>query len=39
MIDVFFKDGGFIFNTVHNILHDVPVENMMAMYKAVSEYK
>jgi len=39
MIDIFFKDGGFVFNTVHNILHDVPVENMMAMYKAVNEYK
>ena len=39
MIDIFFKDGGYVFNTVHNILHDVPAENMMAMYKAVSEYK
>jgi uroporphyrinogen decarboxylase len=38
-IDILFKDGGFVFNTVHNILHDVPAENMMAMYKAVSEYK
>ncbi|MCR1840609.1 uroporphyrinogen decarboxylase family protein [Murimonas intestini] len=35
MIDIFYKDGGFIFNTEHNILPDVPPENIMAMYKAV----
>lgn len=39
MIDIFFRDGGFVFNTVHNILHDVPAENMMAMYRAVEAYK
>ena len=35
MIDIFYKDGGFVFNTEHNILPDVPPENIMAMYKAV----
>ncbi|MDR0386557.1 MAG: methyltransferase [Treponema sp.] len=39
MIDIFLKDGGFVFNTEHNIMPDVPPENMMAMYKAVNEYK
>jgi uroporphyrinogen decarboxylase len=39
MIDIFFKDGGFVFNTVHNIMPDVPAENMLAMYRAVKEYK
>jgi uroporphyrinogen decarboxylase len=39
MIDIFFKDGGFVFNTVHNILPDVPYENMLAMFRAVNEYK
>ncbi len=29
--------GGFIFQQVHNILADVPVENVMAMFQAVSE--
>jgi uroporphyrinogen decarboxylase len=39
MIDIFFKDGGYVFNTVHNIMPDVPKENMLAMYRAVNEYK
>jgi uroporphyrinogen decarboxylase len=39
MIDIFFQDGGFVFNTVHNILSDVPEENMLALYRAVGEYK
>lgn len=39
MIEIFFKDGGFVFNQEHNIMPDVPAENMIAMYKAVSEYK
>ena len=29
--------GGFIFQQVHNILADVPVENVLAMFEAVSE--
>ncbi|HOV64732.1 MAG TPA: uroporphyrinogen decarboxylase family protein, partial [Spirochaetia bacterium] len=37
-LDVFSKDGGFVFNTVHNILPDVPPQNILAMYDAVSEY-
>lgn len=32
------KDGGFIFNTVHNILPDVPPENIVAMFNAVKEF-
>jgi uroporphyrinogen decarboxylase len=39
MVDIFFQDGGFVFNTVHNILSDVPEENMLALYRAVKEYK
>ena len=38
-IDVFMPGGGFIFNTEHNILPDVPPENILAMHKALSEYK
>ena len=30
--------GGFVFNQVHNIQPDVPVENILAMYEAVREY-
>ena len=39
VIDIFLNDGGFVFNTEHNILPDVPEENMMALYRAVKEYK
>ena len=31
------KDGGYIFNTIHNIQADVPVENVFAMLKAVED--
>lgn len=31
--------GGFVFNTVHNILPDVPPENIEAMFEAVDEYR
>ena len=30
--------GGFVFNTIHNILADVPPENIVAMFEAVAEY-
>lgn len=30
--------GGFVFNTVHNILMDVPPENIIAMWEAWQEY-
>lgn len=37
MIDIFSKDGGFVFNQEHNIMPDVPPENIVAMYKAVAD--
>jgi len=30
--------GGFVFNTVHNIQADVPTENLLAMFEALTEY-
>lgn len=39
MIDIFMKDGGFVFNQEHNIMPDVPAENIVAMYKAVADAK
>ncbi|MCY1718893.1 hypothetical protein OU798_00975 [Prolixibacteraceae bacterium Z1-6] len=36
--EVFAKDGGFVFNTVHNIQANVPVENLVAMVNAVKEF-
>jgi uroporphyrinogen decarboxylase len=37
-MEIFSKGGGFVFNTVHNILPDVPPENILAMYEAVREF-
>lgn len=37
MIDIFNQDGGFVFNQEHNIMPDVPPENILAMYKAVED--
>jgi uroporphyrinogen decarboxylase len=38
-MEVFSKGGGFVFATVHNILPDVPPENIMAMFEAVKEFQ
>ena len=34
---IFRKDGGFVFNTVHNIQANVPVENIVAMVETLKE--
>lgn len=38
LCEVFSKDGGFVFNTVHNIQANVPVENIIAMVNAIQEF-
>lgn len=35
---IFAPGGGFVFNTVHNILPDVPPENIVAMFAAIREF-
>jgi len=37
-IEALAPGGGFVFNTVHNIQPDVPAENLVAMYGALTEY-
>lgn len=37
-IDIFSKGGGFVFNQIHNVLADVPPENVIAMFEAAYEY-
>jgi uroporphyrinogen decarboxylase len=37
-MEIFSQGGGFVFNTVHNILPDVPPQNIIAMYDAVKEF-
>jgi hypothetical protein len=36
--EIFSKDGGFVFNTIHNIQANVPVENIIAMLNAIREF-
>lgn len=38
LLNVFTPGGGFVFNQVHNILPDVPPENIVAMYEAVHSF-
>ncbi|MCJ7680078.1 MAG: methyltransferase [Candidatus Aminicenantes bacterium] len=38
MCKLFSPGGGFVFNTVHNIQADVPVENIVAMINAVKRF-
>lgn len=38
LLDIFSKDGGYVFNSVHNILPDVPPANIVAMFDAVRDY-
>lgn len=37
-LDILSPGGGFVFNTVHNILPDVPPENVVALFDAVAEW-
>lgn len=38
LLDIFTPGGGFVFNTVHNMLPDVPPENIVAMFEAIDEF-
>lgn len=37
-LEIFGKGGGFVFNPIHNVQAQVPVENLLAMYQTVAEY-
>ncbi len=36
-IDIFGEGGGFVFNTVHNVQATTPLDNMLAMFRAIRE--
>jgi uroporphyrinogen-III decarboxylase len=38
MCEIFSKNGGFVFNTVHNIQANVPIENLIAMLEGIKEF-
>lgn len=36
--EIFARDGGFVFNSIHNVQAKTPIENVAAMISAVHEY-
>lgn len=36
-IEIFGRGGGFVFNTVHNVQANTPVDNLVALYEAVRQ--
>ena len=36
-IEIFSTDGGFVFNTIHNIQGNTPTENILAMFRAIRD--
>lgn len=38
-IEIFNDGGGFVFNSIHNIQSNVPLENLQAMFKALNDCK
>ncbi|NVM05239.1 MAG: methyltransferase [Candidatus Helarchaeota archaeon] len=38
LLEIFSPGGGFIWSTIHNILPDVPPENIVAMFDAIHKY-
>jgi uroporphyrinogen decarboxylase len=37
-LEILAPGGGFVFQQIHNILANVPPENIVAMFNAVKEY-
>jgi uroporphyrinogen-III decarboxylase len=37
--EIFSKDGGFVFDAIHNIQARTPVENIIALLKALDQYR
>ena len=37
-LDIFSKDGGYVFNSIHNIQCNTPIENIAAMVNAIKEF-
>jgi hypothetical protein len=38
-IKIFGHGGGFVFNPIHNVQAGIPVENLLALYQSVAEYR
>jgi hypothetical protein len=38
-MQTFGPGGGFVFNTIHNVQSRIAVENLLALYKAIQEFR
>ena len=38
-IEIFAPGGGFVFNTIHNVLVDTPVDNILAVFEVLKKYR
>ncbi len=38
-LEIFGPGGGYVFNTIHNVQPQVPVENLLALYQAVNDFR
>lgn len=36
--EIFGRDGGYVFNTIHNVQANVPVKNLAAMFNAIRDF-
>ena len=36
-IEIFNDGGGFVFNTIHNVQANTPIENILAMFRAIKD--
>ena len=37
-LEIFGKDGGYVFNSIHNVQANTPTENLVAMIEAYQNY-
>ena len=38
-LDILARGGGYVFNTIHNIMGNVPAENIAACFEAADEFR
>jgi uroporphyrinogen decarboxylase len=38
-LEIFSPGGGYVFNNIHNIMGEVPPENIVALYRAAREFR
>ena len=36
-IDIFNRDGGYVCNAIHNVQGNSPIDNVLAMFKAIKD--